>query len=705
MHSSNLFHLAMSGKQIIILVVAHLLFISFYKLSCIWSFVSELRMTAFVKQHFVILWFFLESRRYHTGDEDFPPFYSFSMSNSGTPPASPQPRPRMATIGSIEPFDPSTGDWSSYAARLDQYITANDVPEGRKVATLLTVIGSATYKLLENLLTPDQPATKSYAELIAALKGHLSPKPLVIAERYRFHKRDQQSGETIAQYTAELRCLARYCEFGAHLKDALRDRLVCGLLNPAICKKLLAEDLLTLDNAEKIALAMETASKDASELSKHSQSAIGASASSATTASSFLTWQWLCIRWTPFSNEDNAGSGHPTANVPSRRSSNRWPRTQSSRSSTPTCPSVWPATHRPGAVLSHVMPSGEERPIAFASCTLSPADRNYSQIDKEALGIVWSHRKFHSYVYGRHFTLVTDHQPLTAIFHPSKHLPTMTASRLQRYAMFLAGQQYAIVYRKHAPILQQQGAWLLTWQKRDVGQKNSIFSRKWVSRETGNWKLFWSGLSPSLFINVYLCVRARARACVCVCVCGGGGGGVKLAGLHTWGLGIQAPPPHLPQKMTNTVEWLIRVLSTTSYTHTHTQMKTSNKTGECTTTALREMAIGFTTWVSVLLGTRTTSCHVVGRAWSISADDRARLAGIGIERRSKERRAVWENSCSQAQVDFDAQCTCSWAWVRVDLGRSTKRRRERVLWPTQLELGLHIVSPASKPCAWLAACR
>ena len=209
MHSSNLFRLPMSGKQIIILVVAHLLFISFYKLSCIWSFVSELRMTAFVKQHFVILWF-SESRRYHTGDEDFPLFYSFSMSNSETPPASPQPRPRMATIGSIEPFNPSTGDWSSYAARLDQYFTANDVPEGRKVATLLTVIGSATYKLLEKLLTPDQPATKSYAELIAALKGHLSPKPLVIAERYRFHKRDQQSGETIAQYTAELRCLARY---------------------------------------------------------------------------------------------------------------------------------------------------------------------------------------------------------------------------------------------------------------------------------------------------------------------------------------------------------------------------------------------------------------------------------------------------------------------------------------------------------------
>ena len=101
-----------------------------------------------------------------------------------------------------------------------------------------------------------------------------------------------------------------------------------------------------------------------------------------------------------------------------------------------------------GAVLSHVMPTGEERPIAFASRTLSVAEKNYSQIDKEALGIVWSIKKFHTYLYGRPFTLITDHQPLTAIFHPEKHLPAMTAARLQRYALFLAGYRYSIVYRK-----------------------------------------------------------------------------------------------------------------------------------------------------------------------------------------------------------------------------------------------------------------
>lgn len=100
-----------------------------------------------------------------------------------------------------------------------------------------------------------------------------------------------------------------------------------------------------------------------------------------------------------------------------------------------------------GAVLSHVLPDGSERPIAFASCTLSDRERGYSQIDKEALAIVWGIQRFNMYLEGRHFTLITDHRPLTHIFSPTKGISITQSARLQRWAVRLMNYNYDVIYR------------------------------------------------------------------------------------------------------------------------------------------------------------------------------------------------------------------------------------------------------------------
>lgn len=105
-----------------------------------------------------------------------------------------------------------------------------------------------------------------------------------------------------------------------------------------------------------------------------------------------------------------------------------------------------------GAILSQIGPEGHERPVSFASRTLTTAETRYSQIQKEATAIIFGVRRFHQYLYGRSnpFILRTDHKPLLSIFGPYKGIPEVSANRLQRYAIFLSAYNYSIEYVRSA---------------------------------------------------------------------------------------------------------------------------------------------------------------------------------------------------------------------------------------------------------------
>ena len=90
-------------------------------------------------------------------------------------------------------------------------------------------------------------------------------------KRFKFYQRNQRPDETIATYFAELKKMAESCDFNTFRSEALRDRLVCGLLDKNIQKRLLSEDNLTIDKAIKLALSMEAASQNAEVLKTNSQ--------------------------------------------------------------------------------------------------------------------------------------------------------------------------------------------------------------------------------------------------------------------------------------------------------------------------------------------------------------------------------------------------------------------------------------------------
>ncbi|XP_062704249.1 uncharacterized protein K02A2.6-like [Aedes albopictus] len=153
-------------------------------------------------------------------------------------------------------------DFEVYEERMLQHFLLHDIPENRKVAFLLTHLGMDTYAILKKLLQPVNPSTKTYAELVAALKKHFRPDVNKVSERYRFHQADQNAGQVVSEYVVELKALAEKCEFGDFLTEALRDRFVFGIYDSRLRTHLLKQKNLTFDKAVDEALNWELAEKD-----------------------------------------------------------------------------------------------------------------------------------------------------------------------------------------------------------------------------------------------------------------------------------------------------------------------------------------------------------------------------------------------------------------------------------------------------------
>ena len=97
------------------------------------------------------------------------------------------------------------------------------------------------------------------------------------------------------------------------------------------------------------------------------------------------------------------------------------------------------------AVLAHRMPDESERPMASRS--LTQPERNYSQLEKEGLSCIFGVNKFHSYLFGHLFDLITNHKPLLTLLNEHKPTSPQASATVHRWSLLLFAYEYVMKFR------------------------------------------------------------------------------------------------------------------------------------------------------------------------------------------------------------------------------------------------------------------
>ena len=160
-------------------------------------------------------------------------------------------------IGQIPEFK-AGDDWTVYYERLEQFFEINDIPDAKKSAFLISVIGTDSYKTLRDLCHPTLPKDKPFEDLCELLRKQFSVQVAIFRERSNFYNAKQIHGENVTNWYGRLKRLSVDCKFGDNLESILLDKFVTGLTNTTLLDRLCEEnETIELTQALDIAVNKE----------------------------------------------------------------------------------------------------------------------------------------------------------------------------------------------------------------------------------------------------------------------------------------------------------------------------------------------------------------------------------------------------------------------------------------------------------------
>ena len=159
--------------------------------------------------------------------------------------------------------------WSAY----ELVTRLNEQTDEYRVAAFITCIGPKALTIHNGLLFQSEDEKKNLAEILELWESYCLGKTNIIYERYCFNNRNQDAGESIDTYASNLRSLSDTCNFGTLKDEMIRDRIVCGVRDSSLRKKLLQVPELTLEKCIDMCRSAEATSTQLEAMSSQNSHA------------------------------------------------------------------------------------------------------------------------------------------------------------------------------------------------------------------------------------------------------------------------------------------------------------------------------------------------------------------------------------------------------------------------------------------------
>ncbi|KAK0145431.1 hypothetical protein N1851_015677 [Merluccius polli] len=153
-------------------------------------------------------------------------------------------------------------DWKQRFVRFRSATKLNKEDGAVQVSSLIYAMGSESENVFRSFTFTDEGQQDNFDVVLAKFDEYFVPRRNVIHERARFHQRLQRPGEKAETFIRALYELSEHCDFGASREENIRDRIVVGILDKEVSRKLqLMKDLTLAVTIETVRQSEEVASQ------------------------------------------------------------------------------------------------------------------------------------------------------------------------------------------------------------------------------------------------------------------------------------------------------------------------------------------------------------------------------------------------------------------------------------------------------------